>query len=372
LSARLKKQTLDPVLVSGQAGIFRGKFRTIIEVEIKSIDDQPFTTNMNEVEAIRKIYIGALGLDKEELIGVQSTWKGVSLVSFRVSNPIDIDSLLSTFCIERKIELDTGEEINQSIRCNVRGVNAHLRNKQNDPKPRQVDDNVRMVYFDKVGWKLDHEKIKKWMLHFGDIIGEVTEQPMDGLPEDCKPKDKKVGSGNFRVLIKLKRPIPQFLPMYGYKIKVYYRDIEKVCTKCFRPGHLQNDCQNQQKEWLHEVVDFIQNNEQIDDELFGRWLSLAREYIEKNEAKFADNNDVALVDEVDDIDEPSSDESNSNDFSDAIQSPTSPKTVKNKVEKFEKKDKSSNKKSNNKKETNSKSQPTGDKSRGRGRPPKTK
>jgi len=324
---------------------------------------------MNEVEAIRQIYLGVLELDKENLIGVQSAWKGIALVSFRVSEPVNIDKFDPYFTYKKHITLNTGEKIVQEVSGAIRGVGAHLRGRA---PPREVDDNTRMVYFDKVGWRLDHEKIRLWMAHFGEVIGDVIEQPFEDLPEDCKPKDKKVGSGNFKVLVKLERPIPQYLPMYGYKIKVYYRDVEKVCNKCFKPDHISKDCKNPPKDWLHVVVDFIQNNDKIDDALFRRWLSLAREYIEKNEAKFADPDDIAVIDDVDLSDNDDKDsnsdattsEADSEDFGDAIQSPESPKTVSKTVQTFEKKSK--NIKENQAKKT----QPTGDKPRGRGRPPK--
>jgi hypothetical protein len=40
-------------------------------------------------------------------------------------------------------------------------------------------------------------------------------------------------TGTYSVRIKLNNDIPNFLPMNGRYVKIYYRRIKKLCTSCF-------------------------------------------------------------------------------------------------------------------------------------------
>jgi len=85
----LPQKTLDPRLIDGKPGMFyRGKCN-IVEIEINHIDGKPYTTNMRSSDAIRHIYMGALKLDKNQIIGVQVSWKGKPFISFRLKTKID-------------------------------------------------------------------------------------------------------------------------------------------------------------------------------------------------------------------------------------------------------------------------------------------
>jgi hypothetical protein len=50
---------------------------------------------------------------------------------------------------------------------------------------------------------------------------------------------------------------PQFLPISGKKIKIYYKGIEKRCVKCFGTGHLKKDCTSARKDWMEYVSDLM-------------------------------------------------------------------------------------------------------------------
>jgi len=131
-------------LIEGKLGQFYGGVRDIIEVEICSIDGQPYTTNMRSSDAIRNIYIGALKLDKNLIIGVQVAWKGgLPVISFRLKICINIDKLPAKFTYEKLTTLDDGSITKQTIFCITKGVRS---------KPE--DDGTRIVTFEKCGWKL--------------------------------------------------------------------------------------------------------------------------------------------------------------------------------------------------------------------------
>jgi len=304
----MPKRTLDSNIVNGIPGKFYGGLRDVIEVEIISVDGEACSTNIRSSDAIRDIFIGALKMDKNEIIGIQVSWKGKPMISFRLKSKINSDKLPRKFSYEKKTKLDDGTEISSEYCCQIKGVRP----------PRQVDDGIRTVTFEKCGWKLTHQQIIKWASYYGKVLSPVTESKDTDLDPDVRPDDNTVGCGDLKVLVKIRRPIPQFLPMYGYKIRLYYKDIPRMCSNCFQTGHVKKDCENATKTWLHHVVDFISENDQIDEEDFGYWMKKSREYIRDNPECFECPDDLGL-DEMNldsnsntDSQEPS-DDSDSND-----------------------------------------------------------
>jgi len=353
------KKALDPNLMKGIPGQFYGRHRDVIEVEVLDINGSPYTTNMRSSDAIRDIYMKALGLDKNQIIGVQVAWKGRPLISFRLKEKIPIDELPASFSYEKETKLDDGSVINQVINCKIKGVRP--------PKLHvgYVDDGTRWVTFEKCGWKLTHEQVLTWAAYYGEVLSKVKEDTHDDLDPDVQPENNTVGCGDLKVLVRVKRPIPQFLPMFGYKVRVYYKEIPRVCTNCYTTGHVKKDCQKPNKQWLHFVVDFITDNENIPEDHFGIWMKKSREFIQADKQMFECPPDVANEADFEDL---NLDDSESNESSDeTVVEPV--KTVTNIVKSIETK----NKKDTNEKKTKNKSRdktPPTREAKKRGRPPK--
>jgi len=309
----MPRKTLDANIVDGIPGKFYGLLRDVIEIEITHIDNEPYTTNMRSSDAIRDIYMGALKLDKNQIIGVQISWKGKPNISFRLKEKLNIDSLPRTFSYEKKRVLEDGKIISSTIGCVIKGV-----------KPKKpLDDGTRTIVFEKCGWKITHEQIEQWSSIYGTVLSKVTESTDNDLDPDVQPEGNTVGCGNLQITVKLKKPMPQFLPMHGYKVRIYYQGISRVCTNCYKTGHIRKECPNPNKPWLNFVVDFITDNEQIPEEYFGFWMKKSREYIQKNPEMF-DCPDVDL----DDLNiDTSDDDSQSNFSNETFTAPNSPKII---------------------------------------------
>jgi hypothetical protein len=76
--------------------------------------------------------------------------------------------------------------------------------------------------------------------------------------------------------MKLKKDIPQLLPMFGKRIRIYYRGVQKLCTKCFG-NHNRLHCRNDKVRWIDYVLRFIENNPDIPEEMYGRWWQVVNE-----------------------------------------------------------------------------------------------
>jgi hypothetical protein len=72
----------------------------------------------------------------------------------------------------------------------------------------------------------------------------------------------------------LQQKPPQFLPISGKKIRIYYKG--KRCVKCFGTGHLKNDCTSAWKDLMEYISDLM-----FDTGFDLIMLGDARKYLEK-------------------------------------------------------------------------------------------
>jgi hypothetical protein len=61
--------------------------------------------------------------------------------------------------------------------------------------------------------------------------------------------------------------------MDGRRIKIYYRNINKLCTSCFGL-HNRRDCKEKKVRWIDYVSDLVDSNPQINRELYGKWIMI--------------------------------------------------------------------------------------------------
>jgi len=84
--------------------------------------------------------------------------------------------------------------------------------------------------------------------------------------------------------------------MFGYKVRVYYKDIPRVCTNCYVTGHQRKECENQTKSWIHHVVDFITDNEDIQEQDLGYWMKKSQKHVQDNPDIFNGPDDLSVDD----------------------------------------------------------------------------
>jgi hypothetical protein len=105
-------------------------------------------------------------------------------------------------------------------------------------------------------------------------MSELTEDTekfeMSSEEEDMMP-GLMMNTGVYTIKMALAKPIPQFLPMDGKRVKIYYKGISKVCVNCLRPGHKRFQCENQRLDWLSYVDQFMMDSN-LDPEFFGKWV----------------------------------------------------------------------------------------------------
>ena len=87
----------------------------------------------------------------------------------------------------------------------------------------------------------------KWLTviqtQFGEVISEITEEQFnngEALDEDVE-KMPPVGNGTYIVTMKLRKDLPNWVPMYGRRVRFEYRGIKKQCSGCYGP-HIKKFC----------------------------------------------------------------------------------------------------------------------------------
>jgi hypothetical protein len=78
-------------------------------------------------------------------------------------------------------------------------------------------------------------------------------------------------NGPYVVSLKLAYHIPEYLPIWGKKARVYYHGIPIFCGSCHDIGHSRSECRNRAITWTDYIRSLSSTG--IPSELFGSWLS---------------------------------------------------------------------------------------------------
>ena len=74
-----------------------------------------------------------------------------------------------------------------------------------------------------------------WLSVFGQMMTEITEEIYEDLDDPDSQKLPPVGKGNYLVSMKLKKDLPNWLPIYRRRICLEYRGNKKQCNWCYGP-----------------------------------------------------------------------------------------------------------------------------------------
>lgn len=76
----------------------------------------------------------------------------------------------------------------------------------------------------------------------------------------------------YTVTIKLKYFIPEYLPIWGKRARIYYHGMPRFCNRCFTIGHSKPGCGNTLVTWKAYIERLRQSG--IRQEYFGNWLAV--------------------------------------------------------------------------------------------------
>jgi len=59
--------------------------------------------------------------------------------------------------------------------------------------------------------------------------------------------------------------------IHGQKVRFQYCGLKKLSNNCFEIGHYKNECENEKRQWLTFVANFMDHFPEIDKSMYGRW-----------------------------------------------------------------------------------------------------
>ena len=246
-----------------------GPMRDKVTVDIFRIGDQQFKGTIKLKEAKTKIYKEAMGLPRDNLHAIEIEFRGHPVITYRLKKQINVDQTFMSDLVT--FTRDSPDGLVQ-IQGKIRGLRL------GPGQETFIRGDSKRIKIKNCKWSLDEKILENWLGFFGELLSPIREEMHHESGDEDDDEDEidqpPLGTGNLWVNMRLERTIPQFLPIMGRKIEVYYRGIEITCNKCYEEGHRRSDCQSDKVEWLDYVKNFIESNEQIELAMFGKWVEI--------------------------------------------------------------------------------------------------
>ena len=247
-----------------------GPWRNVVTVEILWINGEDYKGTVRPREAKVAVYETALGLDLNNLHGIDIEFRGHPVISYRLKTQINVDlkfGLTDRFCYNRTV----GERTDK-IEGKIRGVRLGI--------PNLSRKDSRRVKIKNCKWNFSEEQIMEWLGTYGNAVVPLVEETLDLSEGEDEEEEDEYGTGNYWLTMELEKAIPQFLPMFGRKIEIYYRGMEMTCMNCYRNGHRRANCKEEKREWMDYVSEFIEANT-FSPEMYGKWEQISKTYMKK-------------------------------------------------------------------------------------------
>jgi hypothetical protein len=250
-----------------------GCMRDVLTVEVQTKDRDNYRGTVTYKEAKYEVFMGALDLPEDILHGIKIQFGSGPTITYKLTEQIDIDTLASVeyFEFERKTS-QNGEERSEFFGCQIKGLRRRrpeLHQIEEEEEPSEP--NVFDVTVSGCDYCIDEEEVRKWLGLYGETFGLLSENT---YKEDF-PTAKPTGNGTYTIKMRLDRPIPQFLPMYGKKVRIDHRSQHIMCTNCYGK-HPRKVCKSEKVGWMDYVVSFMRTNQDVTNDMIGRWYDIAK------------------------------------------------------------------------------------------------
>ena len=224
-------------------------------------------------EAKHGIFRDCLGFrDFKNFDGVRFSFKGVRVVTFKLKDQMEIDTLIGKQFFDFKRTFKRNGKLESSIiKCKIRGLRSdafkeHLARKEamrND----QGEDGSVPIKITGCEYKITEERLKEALSYWGKVTTEIKEELFTD-PHDSEGTNR---TGIYSLRMIIDSEIPELLPIDGLRIKLQYQGVKKLCTGCYGK-HLRRDCKDQKISWKDYIEYFIESNPQIPKDFYGASL----------------------------------------------------------------------------------------------------
>lgn len=262
--------------------------RDVIEVDILLIDGDEYKGNVIETEVHQYICRETLKIKRSEIMAIDMHWAGHPLVVIRLKSMIDIDKLPKHFSYNKPGRDNNGKPILHKVVCDIRGVKDESSElfvrRQEEPEDGPW---TRWVKLEGIGFDLTESQIREWLNHFGEVLSNFetetitfTDPVVDSDEDENTDRTVTLSKGTLSCKMLITEKIPQLLPAYGKRVKVYFRGMDKLCSRCYESDHHRSECKRQSPRlWLDYVCEFATCYDKIPSKLYGKWYFLAKAHL---------------------------------------------------------------------------------------------
>jgi hypothetical protein len=268
-------------------GTNEGAWRESFVVDVLEIDGQKFFGSLTRKEMSSSIYTKALGLRPENLHGFVPGYRGHPTIKYRLKEKINVDLDLqgkSAFTFERTEKVGS-EMIIHTLKCEIAGIRELVEGSEGTCEAKKS--RYTWIKVEGAEYELPKDEIVGWLEKFGNPVTELTE---DRERDSSDSDENEYFNGIYSIKMDLQMKPPQFLPISGKKIRIYYKGIEKRCVKCFGTQHLKKDCISARKDWMEYVSDLM-----FETGFDLNMLGDAKKYLEKWRSENEEKTDKKLL-----------------------------------------------------------------------------
>jgi len=223
---------------------------TVILVELYRLNGKSFHYKITD-EEIKEIWT-ILGRRLSELKSIgQRIIPGRALrITYKLKSALSYTEISSTPDVYITVDR-SGQKLNYEARFLSFG-------KEEQAEPGDV---VRLTILSAYP-EVSFGKIESWLALFGTIREPLSVAiDKDGIEV-----------GNVTCKFQIKHHLPEHLPIYGVKARLYYVGQPKQCSFCYKLGHVKKDCNYEKTSWTQYIIR-LRKTGHYTDSMFGNWVN---------------------------------------------------------------------------------------------------
>ena len=255
-----------------------GPHRDDFAIEFQQLNGKPFKGTITLKEARDKVFRDILGFNPRILHSIRPVFGGTPTIRFKLKEQVNLDDLATVeyFDLERVV----GPQRTDVISCRIMGI----RGLQAAPNYDGTSNDIRWIKVENCEYSIEDDLIVEWLKIYGEPLSLLGEDVLPDSDSDSGP----LGNGTYSIKMKLHKDIPQFLPMHGRKIRIYFKNMNKLCSNCYG-CHSRRQCTNERTPWIVYVRDFMQRNPEITENYYGKWWDIVDQefpgYFDQDQAR---------------------------------------------------------------------------------------
>jgi len=232
---------------------------SVILIDIVELNGKEYFGDISDDDVLY-IWLEVFKRKIDELVGTK-TFRNINRqtrISFKLNKPTTPAQFYptSTFTFEKNLDcidifkgVIIGHGNQRRLELGVRGI-------------------IKVTTF----FKVEAPHVIAWLCHFGQVSAEYRI-----VKNSCN-----INTDVTEFEVVLHTHVPEYLPIYGHKIAVFYPGMPRVCNNCYKTGHVRKLCKSPKALWI-DYVEYLLKSGEFEVEIFGNWVDIIASRTATNE-----------------------------------------------------------------------------------------